>query len=263
MCDQRFRIRGMDIIPLPAFRDNYIWLLRSGQDAAVVDPGDAAVVEAYLAAHGLRLRAVLVTHHHADHVGGVEALRARHAVPVFGPRKESIAGVDHPLGEGDRVRLPGLDASFQVLDVPGHTPGHIAYLGEGLLFCGDTLFSAGCGRLLGGTAAQLYASLQRLAALPEATVVYCTHEYTLANLEFARAAEPDNPAREAHAQWCEARRAAQYPTLPSSIGVEKRINPFLRTDQAAVRRSVEANEAPGSASDADYFAALRRWKDRF
>ena len=251
------------IIPLPAFRDNYIWLLRHGRNAVVVDPGDAAVVESHLAAQALSLAAILVTHHHADHIGGLAALLARHPVPVFGPATEAIAGVSHPVAEGDVVELPALGQRFTVLDVPGHTAGHVAYHAPGLLFCGDTLFSAGCGRLLGGSAEQLFASLQRLAGLPDDTAVYCTHEYTLANLAFSRAVEPDNPARDRYAADCEARRARGEPTLPSSIGLERTVNPFLRVHEAGVIAAVARHTGQAPASPAECFAALRRWKDSF
>jgi len=254
---------GIDIIPLPAFRDNYIWLLRRGATAVVVDPGDAAVVERHLAGHGLQLGAILITHHHADHIGGVTALTAERAIPVFGPAAEPIVGVNRPLAEGDAVDLPVLGVRLQALEVPGHTRTHIAYLAPGALFCGDTLFSAGCGRLLGGTAAQLHDSLRRLADLPDDTAVYCTHEYTLANLAFARAAEPDNAARDAWLAECEQLRAAGRPTLPSRIGRERRINPFLRTTEPAVIEAVAAHCGARPAGSRECFAALRAWKDDF
>ena len=185
------------IIPIPAFTDNYIWLLRDGRGAVVVDPGDAAPVLAYLAAHDLALTAILATHHHGDHVGGVTALLERFPVPVFGPARERIPGRTNAVADGDRIVVPGLPGTLAVLDIPGHTAGHVAYFGEidgvPVLFCGDTLFAAGCGRLFEGTPAQMWASLSALAALPPATRVYCGHEYTLANLRFAQAVEPHNP----------------------------------------------------------------------
>lgn len=256
------------IIPLPAFRDNYIWLLRRGRHAVVVDPGDAAPVQAYLQAENLALSAILVTHHHPDHVGGVGALldsappNAK-AIPVFGPGRENIAGVNRLVAEGDTVALPELELTLGVLDVPGHTAGHVAYYGDELLFCGDTLFSAGCGRLFEGTPAQMATSLAKFNALPAATRVYCTHEYTLSNLAFSRAAEPDNPARDEYARWCEAQRAAGKPTLPSTIARERAINPFLRTQEAGVIAAVtqHAGTQPGDALAC--LAALRAWKDVF
>ncbi len=251
------------ILPLPAFSDNYIWTLRVGKDVAVVDPGDAAVVEDYINRHDLRLTAILITHHHADHTGGVLALTARGDVRVFGPAKAEIPGVSDPVSEGDRVQLDEFGINFDVLEVPGHTQTHIAYLAPGILFPGDTLFSAGCGRLLGGTAEQLHTSLQRLASLPADTRVYCTHEYTLANLRFARAAEPRNPERDAWQQHCERERAAGRPTLPSSIAREKRINPFLRTDCDEVLDAVARHSGHRPEDAQACFAELRRWKDGF
>ncbi len=251
-------IGGMEITPLPAFSDNYLWLIRQGSDAVVVDPGDAAPVKSYVAAHGLRLAAILITHHHADHVGGIAAL-ADGTLPVYGPAAERIAGVNRPLADGDRVEITSPRLSLEVIEVPGHTRGHIAYLGDGLLFCGDTLFNGGCGRLFEGTAAQLHASLQRLAALPPQTRVCCAHEYTLANLRFACAAEPDNPQRDRYLAECEALRRADRPTLPTTIAEQRRVNPFLRCDSASVRSALSMPSAP----DVEVFAALRGWKDRF
>jgi hydroxyacylglutathione hydrolase len=255
----------MDLLALPAFTDNYIWLLRDGAQALVVDPGEAAPVHAALDAHGLTLAAILVTHHHGDHVGGVDALRSRLTGPVYGPARERIPEPFVPLKAGDHIAALGLD--FEVFDVPGHTAGHIAYLhrpaeGPPLLFCGDTLFSAGCGRLFEGTPAQMQHSLSQLAALPADTRVCCTHEYTLSNLRFAAAVEPGNRDIRSHVDWCEARRANDLPTLPSTIGQELRINPFLRWDVPEVAASARAH---GAASDepATVFAALREWKNQF
>jgi hydroxyacylglutathione hydrolase len=255
----------MELLALPAFTDNYIWLLRDGAQALVVDPGEAAPVHTALDAHGLTLAAILVTHHHGDHVGGVDALRPRLTGPVYGPARERIPQPFVPLTAGDHIAALGLD--FEVFDVPGHTAGHIAYLhrpadGAPLLFCGDTLFSAGCGRLFEGTPAQMQHSLSLLAALPADTRVCCTHEYTLSNLRFAAAVEPSNRDIRAHVDWCEARRANDLPTLPSTIGQELRINPFLRWGVAEVAASARAH---GAASDepVPVFAALREWKNQF
>ncbi|MFT3758363.1 hydroxyacylglutathione hydrolase [Thauera sp.] len=257
----------MDIIPLPAFRDNYIWLIRDGRHALVVDPGDAAPVLAYLSHEGLQLAAILVTHHHADHVGGLGALLAHASVPVYGPFNERVEGVGHLVAEGDTVRIDVLDLEFDVLDVPAHTAGHIAYVSRGTppraLFCGDTLFSAGCGRLFEGSPPQLASALAKFAALPGDTRVYCAHEYTLSNLAFAAAAEPHNPERDAYAQRCKALRAANRPTLPSTIGQEKAINPFLRCDQAQIRDTVAAHSGMPPADAVECLAALRAWKDTF
>jgi hydroxyacylglutathione hydrolase len=255
----------MNLIALPAFTDNYIWMLHDGREAVVVDPGDAAPVLAALDAHGLELAAILVTHHHADHVGGVNALRPRLRGPVYGPAREAIPAPFEPLADGATVHVLG--QTFEVIDVPGHTAGHIAYLQLGvehdaLLFCGDTLFSAGCGRLFEGTPAQMSASLARLASLPGDTRVCCTHEYTLSNLRFAAAVEPGNQAIHAHAAWCRDVRAQSRPTLPSTIARELEINPFLRCRVPEVVASARRQGAT-NGDEVDVLAALREWKNRF
>lgn len=252
----------MLIIPLPAFRDNYIWTLVDGASAVVVDPGDAAPVAAFLDARGLELAAILVTHHHPDHVGGIGALLARSPVPVYGPAREAIPHMSHPLGQGDTVSLPGLGLVLTVMEIPGHTLGHIAYHAPGLVLCGDTLFSAGCGRLFEGSAAQLQRSLEALAALPPETKVYCTHEYTLANLAFACQVEGHNPARDDHLRACQALRDQGEPTLPSTISLERAINPFLRVGEAQVMDSVGRWLGHAPADRAECFAALRAWKNQ-
>ncbi|AUN94840.1 hydroxyacylglutathione hydrolase [Pseudazoarcus pumilus] len=254
---------GLEILPLPAFNDNYIWTLRRGDKVVVVDPGDPAPVESYLAREGLDLTAILITHHHADHTGGIGALTARRDIPVYGPAAADIAGVTAGLADGDSVDLPELDRAFEVLEVPGHTATHIAFLSGDLLFPGDTLFSAGCGRLLGGTAEQLHASLERLKDLPGSTRVYCTHEYTLANLKFAQAAEPDNAERDAWFAHCRSLRSDGQPTLPSTMERERAINPFLRTGSASVIKAVTRHTGRRPASDLACFTALRAWKDEF
>ncbi|GEC94848.1 hydroxyacylglutathione hydrolase [Zoogloea ramigera] len=253
----------MQIIPLPAFRDNYIWLLRVGPHAVVVDPGDAAPVLRYLADEGLSLAAILVTHHHPDHVGGVLALLEHAAVPVYGPALETIPGLTHPVGEGDEVSVPALGLSLRVLDIPGHTAGHVGYYAAPALFCGDTLFAAGCGRLFEGTPAQMFDSLQKLASLPGDTQVYCTHEYTLSNLAFAAAVEPGNPAIAERIAHCEAIRAAQKPTVPFLLSGELLTNPFLRSHEAAVARQAEARAGRPLGSPVEVFAAVREWKNSF
>jgi len=252
------------LTPLPAFADNYIWLLTDTQgNAAVVDPGDAAPVQDVLDARDLKLRAVLATHHHPDHVGGAAELAARHDCPVFGPAREAGAVVTVPLEEGREIGLPGLGARFRVLDIPGHTAGHIAFFGHGILFSGDTLFSAGCGRLFEGTAAQMSGSLAKFAALPESVRVCCGHEYTVNNLRFAAELEPGNHAIREHAERCLALRARGEATLPSTMGLERRINPFLRCSEPAVREAASRHSGATLTDPIEIFAVIRQWKDGF
>ncbi|MFY9316612.1 MAG: hydroxyacylglutathione hydrolase [Burkholderiales bacterium] len=252
----------IEIVPLPAFKDNYIWTLRQDRQAAVVDPGEARPVTEYLAREGLELAAILATHHHPDHVGGIAELVAARKVPVFGPKGEPIPALTHPVGQDDRVEIPGIGARFSVLEIPGHTRAHVAYYGLASLFCGDTLFACGCGRVFEGTPAQMLASLQKLAALPDDTRVYCGHEYTLANIRFARAVDPQNPAlieREARAQ---ALRDAGRPTLPSTLGEERATNPFLRCAEPAVIESANKYLGRRIGDPVSVFAAIREWKNR-
>jgi hydroxyacylglutathione hydrolase len=257
----------MKLIPLPAFQDNYLWLLHDGQRALVVDPGDAGPVQAHLAEQGLQLTAILVTHHHPDHIGGVDALREATGAAVFGPARERIPQPYTHLSEGDEVDVLGL--RFHVFDVPGHTAGHIAYYcssvdGAPLLFCGDTLFSGGCGRLFEGTPAQMLGSLEKLAALPGNTRVCCTHEYTLGNLKFATTVEPGNTQLIHYRQQCEQRRSRGEPTLPSTIALEISVNPFLRTRQPAVAQAARGRDPVADPADpVAVFAALRQWKNEF
>lgn len=240
-------------------------MLHDGQSAWVVDPGDAAPVLQALATHSLKLQGILVTHHHPDHTGGVAQLRDSTGAAVFGPQREAMPEPLHRVAEGDSVEALGLQ--FRVMEVPGHTSGHIAYYcaemdGAPLLFCGDTLFSGGCGRLFEGTPAQMLTSLEKLAALPGDTRVCCTHEYTLSNLKFAREVEPDNTALADYQNHCQALRAANVPTLPSSIAQERSINPFLRSNQPTVAASAQRFDAAQTASQG-VFAALRAWKNQF
>ena len=254
----------MKLIALPAFTDNYIWMLHDDRQAIVVDPGDAAPVAAALDAQGLALAAILVTHHHPDHVGGVAALRPRLQGPVYGPARETIPQPFTPLSDGDSVDVLGL--RFQVIDVPGHTAGHIAYFlpaGDGptpVLFCGDTLFSGGCGRLFEGTPAQMHQSLGRLAALPGDTRVCCAHEYTESNLKFANAVEPANAALARYTVACRALRADGLPTLPSTIAQERAINPFMRCDAPDVVTAAQSRGAADGSGPA-VLGALREWKN--
>jgi len=251
-----------DVIRIPAFKDNYIWLLRQGRSAVVVDPGDARPVLDHLAQAGLSLDAILITHHHADHQGGVASLLAQHRAPVFGPAAESITGLTKPLRGGDTIRLACLDIEFQVLAVPGHTLGHLAYYGAGRLFCGDTLFGGGCGRLFEGTPAQMAASLALLAALPDETAVYCAHEYTEANLRFALAVEPGNRLLQQRVNEVAVARATGQSTIPSSIALEKATNPFLRCGESEVIAAARTREA-GVRDAVGVFAALREWKNNY
>jgi hydroxyacylglutathione hydrolase len=255
---------AFDLRALPAFQDNYIWLLVGRNATAIaVDPGDAAPVRQALTASRLSLEAVLVTHHHADHMGGAAELAEMDGCPVYGPATEHIPAVTHPLRQGDPVTLPGIGARFQVLDIPGHTAGHIAYHGHGILFCGDTLFSVGCGRLFEGTAQQMCASLAKLAALGDDLAVCCGHEYTLANLRFAAEVEPDNAERQIYARECAARRARGEATLPSRLGLERRINPFLRCDAATVVTAASRHAGRKLVDPVEVFAVIRDWKNGF
>lgn len=262
----------MELIALPAFTDNYIWLLHNGRQALVVDPGEAAPVKEALTARGLELQGILVTHHHGDHVGGLSELTEILAPTgkVWGPAHEKMPVPIHPLQGNDHFEWLG--QPIEVLDVPGHTAGHIAFylpavapgpLTTPILFCGDTLFSAGCGRLFEGTASQMYDSLSRLAALPGTTRVCCAHEYTLSNLRFARAVEPGNDAIVQHEAWCQSERAQQRPTLPSTLSLELQINPFLRCSQAAVRQAAQHFDPRVGPEPASVLAALRQWKNEF
>ncbi|CAG9172122.1 Hydroxyacylglutathione hydrolase [Cupriavidus laharis] len=264
----------LKVEPIPAFQDNYIWAIHDGRNAAVVDPGEAAPVERFLVDKGLALGAIVITHHHGDHQGGVAELLAAHPttpdgtpMPVIGPAGERIGGRTRAVREGDTVTLQAPALHLRVLDVPGHTAGHVAYVGElegagPAVFCGDTLFATGCGRLFEGTPAQMLASLDKLASLPGETRVYCAHEYTRSNVRFARAVEPGNAALAAWEARVEALREQGKPTVPSTIALEREVNPFLRSREPAVRAAVQA-QGGNVAGDAKAFGALRGWKDNF
>ncbi|WP_317848176.1 hydroxyacylglutathione hydrolase [Pseudomonas sp. HTZ2] len=254
----------IQIDALPAFSDNYIWLLQdtAKRRCAVVDPGDAAPVQAWLAANpSWVLEDILITHHHHDHVGGVEALKHATGARVCGPAQERIPARDLALDDGDQVKVLGLD--FDIIAVPGHTLGHIAYYSAPLLFCGDTLFAAGCGRLFEGTPEQMHQSLSRLAALPTETRVYCTHEYTLSNLRFAKAVEPENLHVAQRFADVTRLRDEDRISLPSTIGLERLTNPFLRTAETSVKQKADEWKGHSNTSQASVFAALRSWKDTF
>lgn len=253
----------MHLVPLPALADNYIWLLHDDAgDAIVVDPGDDAPVEQALAARKLQLRAILLTHHHQDHIGGALALRQRHGVPVYAPKDARIAAATVHVCDGERIALSQPQAGFEVIAVPGHTLSHVAYHGEGVLLAGDTLFSLGCGRLFEGTPAQMLASLDRLAALPTHTLLCCGHEYTAANGRFAREIEPDNPDLSSRLHEVTALRAKQRPSLPISMASELATNPFLRTDAAPVIEWCR-RQAAQPADRITRFATVRAAKDAF
>lgn len=256
------------VSPISAFNDNYIWLISCSDSntAWVVDPGDAAPVNQYLSQHQLTLTGVLITHHHYDHVGGLKTLLKQHSPVSYGPAKENIPGIQHGLTAGDRFSLFGAD--FQVLEVPGHTRGHIAYYSDRLLdkptlFCGDTLFAGGCGRLFEGTPEQMYQSLSQVAALPDNTLIYCAHEYTSANLHFASAVEPNNPSLQQRVQSVKQKRLQSQSTVPSLLSEELATNPFLRCQQSTVQTAASQQAGKPLTNPIDVFAAIRQWKDHY
>lgn len=255
----------LHVTAVPAFNDNYLWLIHNQQYALVVDPGDATPINEALASHQLELVAILLTHHHADHAGGVSELLERWNVPVYGPAKENIAGVTHRLTENDKISFVQPAVTFNVLDVPGHTAGHIAYVehDQHWLFCGDTLFAGGCGRLFEGTAEQMTRSLAKFAALPDDFNVFCAHEYTVSNLHFAVAVEPDNVVLAERLKQAQAARERGISTVPSLLGVEKQTNPFLRYRQSSIIKTLQHEGRLSQSEPVAAFAALREWKNSF
>ncbi len=255
------------VTPIPAFNDNYIWMLsheNAPKQVVVVDPGDAQAVIDVLKNQELTLEAILITHHHQDHTGGVAALANQYSIPIYGPANSPFTGITHPLEDGDTIQV--LNTALSIKAVPGHTLDHIAYFSEQdtpQLLCGDTLFLAGCGRLFEGTAQQMLSAMNYFKSLPDSTQVYCTHEYSLANLAFANAVEPNNEAIQSCIESCEALRAENKPTLPSSIAQEKSINPFMRTHLSSVQTSINQHTAQSFSSEEAIFAALREWKNHF
>lgn len=251
------------IVPVSALRDNYIWALCSQQHCALIDPGEAAPALTFLRQKNLQLSAILLTHRHQDHQGGVAELLKFKSVPVFGPESAAIPVIDHALSDLQSFCVPDLEIQINVIAVPGHTEEHVAYLWQDALFCGDTLFSAGCGRLLGGTAAQLFNSLEKLASLPETSRIFCSHEYTLANLRFASEVEPENQAIKARIDVCQRQRSLLTPSLPSTLGLELQINPFLRCSEPNVIQAAEKHAGHALHGPLEVFTVLRHWKDVF
>lgn len=261
---------SVTVLHADAFEDNYIWLIvadvpndHESRPVIIIDPGDEAPVFEMIERENLKPVTIMCTHHHWDHVGGASDIAKRFDIPVYGPVDENIAAVTHPVGDGDLIDEPEMGLQFRVLSVPGHTKGHIAYYGDNMLFCGDTIFSAGCGRLFEGTAEQMFSSLNKLAALPDETQIYCTHEYTVANLRFALMVEPDNKNLRQYADRAHHLRQHGQPTIPSTVALEKEINPFLRGDTTAIKDNAEKHSGTQLKDEVSVFAEVRRWKDNF
>ncbi|WP_196137425.1 hydroxyacylglutathione hydrolase [Aliikangiella sp. G2MR2-5] len=257
------------ITPVPAFNDNYLWVLHNSKHALVVDPGDPVPVIRYLTEKNLKLCAILITHHHADHTGGMAKLSNEYKCPTYGPENDPVANLDHALVNGNTIEIPELELGFNILGVPGHTLGHIAYYSDSatlpgpILFCGDTLFSGGCGRLFEGSPEQMWDSLQKLRALPDSTQVFPAHEYTLANLKFAQAVEPKNKKLADYLIKAQQTRLLGNPTLPSTIELEKQINPFLRVNEDTVKMAAELHSGHSQLESTEIFSVIRQWKDNF
>ena len=254
------------ITALPAFQDNYLWVIESDQHCYVVDPGDGKVVHQWLQKQHKQLSAILITHHHNDHIGGINWLLNYYSVPVYGPDSDRIPQITHIVRDGDNLNLPGLP--LKIIAVPGHTMDHIAYFAEQsqqdpLLFCGDTLFAGGCGRIFDGTAALLHQSLTQISQLPHDTQVFCAHEYTLTNLTFAQAVEPGNAKLIQRTLLEKEKRSFDRPTVPTTIGIERETNPFLRCHLESVKQTVEAHYCAKTSCAQDVFTLLRQWKDNF
>ncbi len=254
-----------EIIPLPALKDNYIWLLKNkaSQHVAIVDPSEAAPVLDFITSENLIPIAIMITHHHWDHVGGIGGITEQFDIPVYTPKTETVAGSTHPVGEGDRILLPELDIGLNILDVPGHTAGAVAYYTDKLVFSGDTLFTAGCGRMFEGTPPQMHTSLAKFKALPDETLLYCGHEYTLANLKFAADVDPDNKLVQERLIQVENARDLNQPTVPSTLAEEKATNPFLRCEETTIINAASQYAGKSVTKAAEVFAAIRQWKDSF
>ena len=251
------------IIPIKAFHDNYIWCIQNGKFAVVVDPGDAEPVLQYLSNNRLELVGIMITHHHADHVGGLGRLLEKSQVKVFGPTNQKIPEITDRVNEGDKVIFPEIEEAFTTLEIPGHTIDHIGFYNENTLFCGDTLFSCGCGRIFEGTPKQMYASIAKLANLSDQTLVFCTHEYTQANIKFALAVEPDNEDLLRRQIEVEDLRESNLPSLPTVMAEEKKMNPFLRAHKATLADAVNSHFEANITEPEKVFKALREWKDSF
>lgn len=255
----------VSITPVPTLKDNYVWVLinEENRSAVIVDPGEAKPVAAFLKQHKLRLESILITHHHWDHTNGISELKFTANCPVIAPVKEKVSNVTYPVYENDKVQIDNFPITFQVIDIPGHTLGHVAYFGNGKLFCGDTLFAAGCGRIFEGTAEQMYTSLKKLAALPPHTKIYCGHEYTLNNLNFANSVEPQNKKIAERIARVTEIRQKNLPSLPSLLTEELDTNPFFRCDSPEIIKNVETYAGKSLSNPVEVFSWLRKMKDNF